>query len=197
MTPEDMKAPPSTVLPSDIASIDAPGAEGISDEAARLRQQLEEAQAEGRSNYDRFLRERAELENFKKRLQREQAEALRFASAPLIRDLLPLVDNLERAIEHAPDDGQSVLDGIRLVLKSFAEVLERHGVRRIDAVGKPFDPSHHEAMAQIESVEYEPNHVIEQHHPGYLLHDRLLRPALVTVSTRKCNGAVETGQGSD
>ena len=163
----------------------------------QLRQQLDEAQIEARANQDRFLRERAELENFKKRMQREKAEALRFACEPLIRDILPVVDNLERAVEHGAGNGQSVIDGVRLVLKSFLDVLDRHGVTRVDAVGQPFDPSRHEAMAQVESAEHEPNRVVEQHHRGYLLHDRLLRPALVTVSSRRTAGAVETGQNSD
>jgi molecular chaperone GrpE len=163
----------------------------------QLRQQLEVAQAEARASQDRFLRERAELENFKKRLQREKAEALRFACEPLIRELLPVVDNLERAVEHGGGNGQSVVEGVRLVLKSLLDVLDRHGVKRIEAVGEPFDPSRHEAMAQVDSAEHEANRVVEQHHSGYLLHDRLLRPALVTVSGRKRNGAVESDGDSD
>lgn len=162
-----------------------------------LRQKLEDAQTEAQTNHDRFLRERAELENFKRRMQREKAEALRFACEPLLRELLPVVDNLERAVEHGTGDGQSVLEGVRLVLKSFHEVLDRHGVKRIDAIGEPFDPSRHEAMAQVESTEHAPNRVVEQYHRGYLLHDRLLRPALVTVSSRKNNAAVESGRKSD
>jgi len=163
----------------------------------QLRQQLADAQAEATANHDRFLRERAELENFKKRMQREKADALRFACEPLVRELLPVVDNLERAVDHGAGNGQSVVDGVRLVLKSLLEVLGRHGVKRIDAVGEQFDPTRHEAMAQVASAEHEPNQVIAQHHSGYLLHDRLLRPALVTVSSRKGNGAVESGPDSD
>jgi len=167
------------------------------DDLQLLRKQLEETDAEARANYDRFMRERAELENFKKRMQREKADALRFASEPLIRELLLVVDNLERAVEHSDTNGQSVVEGVRLVLKSLLDILERHGVKRIDAVGAPFDPSLHEAMAQVESAEHEPNRVVTQHHSGYLLHDRLLRPALVTVSSRKGEAAVETETNSD
>ena len=167
------------------------------DEVQVLREQLTEAQAEARENYERFLRERAELENFKRRMQREKADALRFATEPLIRELLPVVDNLERAVEHGTADGQSLLDGVRLVLRSLIDVLDRHGVKRIDAVGESFDPSRHEAMAQVESAEHEPNRVVEQHHRGYVLHDRLLRPALVTVTRRKSTSAVESGRNSD
>lgn len=174
------------------------GAQASADEEIeQLRRKLEAAEAEARADHDRFLRERAELENFKRRIQREKDEALRFACEPLVRDILPVVDNLERALEHGTGDGQSVLDGIRMVLKSLLDVLERHGVKRIEAVGEMFDPSRHQAMAQVGSAEYEPNRVVEQHHSGYLLHDRLLRPALVTVSRRKSGGAVETGHNSD
>ncbi len=162
-----------------------------------LRQKLAQKEEEARGNYDRFLRERAELDNFKKRMQREKAEAMRFASEPLIRELLPVVDNLERAVEHGNGNGKSVLEGVQLVLRALLGILERHGVKRIDAVGEPFDPTRHEAMAQVESAEIEPNRVIEQHHTGYLLHDRLLRPALVTVSGRKTNVAVESDPDSD
>jgi molecular chaperone GrpE len=166
-------------------------------ESDQLRQQLQAKIEEAAKNYDLFLRERAELENFKRRMQREKADALRFAAEPLVRDLLPVVDNLERAIAHAGDNGQSVVEGVRLVLKSLLDILERHGVKRIDAVGERFDPARHEAMAQVESAEHEPNHVVDQHHSGYLLHDRLLRPALVTVSGRKSVPAVESDANND
>lgn len=166
-------------------------------EIEQLRQQLAQKEEEVRANYDRLLRERAELENFKKRIQREKAEALHFASEPLIRELLPIVDNLERALEHGSTNGESVLEGVRMVLKSLLDVLDRHGVKRIEALGQPFDPAHHQAMTQVESAEHAPNLVIAQHHSGYLLHDRLIRPALVTVSTRKSDAAVETEQNSD
>ncbi|HEX7406609.1 MAG TPA: nucleotide exchange factor GrpE [Candidatus Binatia bacterium] len=162
-----------------------------------LRQKLAEKEDEARVNHDRFLRERAELENFKKRMLREKAEALRFASEPLIRDLIPVIDNLERALECGEGDGKSVIEGVGMVVKSLLEILDRHGVKRIEALGQPFDPAHHQAMSQVESAEHEPNQVVEQHHTGYLLYDRLLRPALVTVSTRKSQDTVESEQKRD
>ncbi len=183
------------------AQLEARLAEGRVDSAgaeiAEWRAKLEHSEQEARANHDRFLRERAELENFKKRMHREQAEASRFACEPLIRALLPVVDNLERALEHDGGDGQSVREGVRMVLKSLSDILEKHGVTPVDALGEPFDPSRHEAMAQAESAEHEPNRVVAQHHKGYLLHDRLLRPALVTVSRRKSDAAVETEPNSD
>jgi molecular chaperone GrpE len=196
MSQEDRKDEEAAV-PPESAAADAAGDAALPAESDHLRQQLQAKAEEARENYDLFLRERAELENFKRRMLREKGEALRFASEPLIRDLLPVVDNLERAIEHAGGNGQSVVEGVRLVLKSLLDILERHGVKRIDAVGERFDPTRHEAMAQIESKEHEPNRVVDQHHSGYLLHDRLLRPALVTVSGRKSTPAVESDANSD
>jgi molecular chaperone GrpE len=166
-------------------------------EIESLRKKLAEKEDEARVNHDRFLRERAEVENFKKRMLREKAEALRFASEPLIRDLIPVIDNLERALECGEGNGKSVIAGVRMVVKSLLEILDRHGVKRIEALGQPFDPAHHQAMSQVESAEHEPNQVVEQHHTGYLLHDRLLRPALVTVSTRKSQDTVESEQKRD
>lgn len=168
-------------------------------EVEQLRQQLRQKEEEAHAAADRFLRERAELENFKKRMQREKVEAVRFASEPLIRDLLPVVDNLERAIAHEDADDKSIRDGVRIVLESLLGILAAHGVQRIDAVGERFDPAKHQALAQRES-EDEPNRVLEQHQRGYRLHDRLLRPALVTVSGRNsdtagsANGSVEKGE---
>jgi len=142
------------------------------------------AQDEARQNHDRWLRAAADLENFKKRMARERTEAVRFANESFIRDLLPIVDNLERALEHARQggNGKSIVEGLELVLKALVDVLERHGVTKVEAAGAPFDPTHHEAVAHVETGELEPNRVLEQHQAGYLLNERLLRPALVSVS---------------
>lgn len=133
---------------------------------------------------DRLLRERADLENFKKRIAREKAEALRFANEPLLRDLLPMLDNLQRAIHAAESAGAAkvFVDGVRMVATSFQDALGRFGVTRIHALGEPFDPNRHEALAQVENADAPPGTVIEEHAAGWLLHDRLLRPAQVIVS---------------
>jgi molecular chaperone GrpE len=159
-------------------------ASGEEDEKAVLAAQLREKEAEAKANYEMFLRERADLENFKRRMQREQAETIRFANEPLIRDLLPVLDNLERAVSHAQGggNGQPLVEGVNLVVRSFLETLEKYGVTRVSAKGEPFDPSKHEAMAQVESVDIAPNMVVDEYRPAYLLHGRLLRPALVTVA---------------
>ena len=146
--------------------------------------ELGQKEAEARANYELFLRERAELENFKRRMQRDKSEALRFANEPLVRDLLPVVDNLERAIVHAQGggNGQPLIEGVQLVLRAFLDVLEKHGVTRVSATGEPFDPTRHEAVAQVETEDLPPNSVAEEHTPGYSLHNRLLRASMVSVS---------------
>lgn len=144
--------------------------------------EVERLRAEVAELKDRMLRDRAELENFKRRQARDKAEALRFANEGLLRDMLPLVDNLHRAVEHARGSRETaaIADGVEMTLRSLTEALERHGVKIVEALGRPFDPTHHEAIGQIES-EHPPNTVVGEHQRGYLLHDRLLRPALVTV----------------
>lgn len=172
--------PLQEATPESDSSVDTP----VEDELAILRTQFQEKEAEAKANYDLFLRERADLENFKRRMQRDKAEALRFANEPLVRDLLPILDNLERAVSHAQGGGnsQSLVEGVSLVLRSFLDMVEKHGVSRVSAKGQSFDPTKHEAMAQVESTEVEPNTVVDEYAPAYLLHDRLLRPALVVVA---------------
>ena len=158
--------------------------EDVAARLAALETELEKAREEARQSHERWLRERADLENLKKRIARERAETMKFANESVLRDLLPIVDNLERAVAHAESggDGQPLVEGVALVLKSLHDVLERHGVKRIEAKGTPFDPAQHEAVAHVESAEHEPNSVIEEHQPGYRLQERLLRHALVSVA---------------
>src|SRR6185369_16343295 len=164
---------------------------GDADEAGRGPASRDGAEADGlRAKIaeleDRMLRDRAELENFKRRQARDKADALRFASEGLLRDLLPVIDNLHRAVEHARTsrDSDAIANGMDMTIKALTDALERHGVRIVEAQGRPFDPAHHEAVAHVES-EHPPNTVVDEHQRGYLLHDRLLRPALVTVGKGK------------
>lgn len=151
---------------------------------ADLRKQLEAKELEAKNSYERYLRQAAELDNFKKRTARERDEAIRFANEALIKDLLPVVDNLERAVAHASGggNGKPLVEGVEMVLKGLLDVLMKHGVVQITALGQLFDPSKHEAMAQVESDTHEPNSVVDELHKGYMLRDRLLRPALVSVA---------------
>jgi len=153
-------------------------------EIEKLRQDLVAKELEAKKNYDLYLRQVAELENFKKRVAREKEEAIRYGNEALVKDLLPVLDNLERAVEHAElgGNGKPLLAGIELVLKGFLEVLEKHGVTQISAKGEPFNPQKHEAFAQVESTDHEPNTVVEELHKGYFMADRLLRPSLVSVA---------------
>ena len=151
---------------------------------AELRLQLTAKEEEVKTNYDRYIRQVAEMENFKKRTTRDREESVRYANETLVKDLLPVIDNLERAIGHAAsgDNGKLLVEGVDMVLKGFLDTLAKHGVRPVAAVGLAFDPAQHEALAQVESAVHPPNIVIEAHQSGYLMRDRLLRPALVTVS---------------
>jgi len=167
-------------------STDTAGAQaGVgANEKETLFAKLAEKEAEAKAHYDLFMRERAELENFKRRMQREKSESIRFANEPLMRDLLPILDNLERAVNHAQGggNGQSLVDGVTLVVRSFLDTMEKYGVTREEAKGQLFDPSKHEAMAQVEKVDVTPNTIVDEYCPAYWLYGRLLRPALVTVA---------------
>jgi molecular chaperone GrpE len=171
--------------------VDEPGtdsstetAKSTESELDNLRQELAAKELEAKNNYDRFVRQVAELENFKKRSARERDDISRYANEALIKDLLSVVDNLERAVAHAAGggNGKPLVEGVEMVLKGFLDVLAKHGVSQISAIGQPFDPSKHEAMAQVESETHEPNSVVEELHKGYTLRERLLRPALVSVA---------------
>jgi molecular chaperone GrpE len=163
---------------------DETGGRGEAARIATLEAELAAAKEEARQSHERWVRERADLENVKKRATKERADAIKFGTEGLARDLLAIVDNLERAVEHAKGggNGQPLVDGVGLVLKAFQDTLERHGVVRVESRGARFDPAHHEAVAHVESSQHEPNSVMEEHQAGYRLHDRLLRPALVTVA---------------
>lgn len=153
-------------------------------ELANLRQQLAAKEQEAKENYDRYVRQIAETENFKKRNARERDDAIRYANEMLLKDLLPIIDNLERAIAHAAsgENGQPLVEGVEMVLKGFLDVLSKFGVSQIIAIGQPFDPTKHEAITQVVSDSHDPNVVIEELHRGYMFRDRLLRAALVSVA---------------
>jgi molecular chaperone GrpE len=155
------------------------GLEMSGEDAQRLEDELAELEA-------RNLRLLADYENFRKRALRERQEAARYGSQNLVKDLLSVVDNLDRAIGHARQseggDLKSLLQGVELVQREFTAVLAKHHVIEIEAQGKPFNPALHEAMAQIDSDTAEPNTVIDVLEKGYQLHDRLVRPSRVVVA---------------
>jgi molecular chaperone GrpE len=196
---KDRQAEPENAAANDDVDAAAPVAPESDDPVARLNRELEEAREECRRKDDRLLRERAELENVKKRLQREKAESLRFACEGLVRDLLPVFDELELALAHAggSDSSGALGDGVALVLKRALQVLETHGVQRIEAQGQPFDPHEHEALVQVEAPDRPANQVVEQFRAGYRLHDRLLRAAQVSVSRVPAESSEKTVEAAE
>jgi molecular chaperone GrpE len=153
-------------------------------EVEELKKRLEETEKEAKENYERLLRTAADFENYKKRAAREKEDWTKFANKDLIRAILPFIDNLERAVNHAQKvvDTGVLIEGVRLTLQQLLQALNKFGLSSFESVGKPFDPAIHEAMLVVETDKHEPNQVVEEFQKGYLLNDRLLRPATVSVS---------------
>ncbi|APR83133.1 Heat shock protein GrpE [Minicystis rosea] len=152
--------------------------------AASPEQKLADAQAETAKLRDQLLRTAADFDNFRKRARREEADAGKRGREGLLKDLLPVFDNLERAVQHADgaQDVKAVADGLRMVLKQFVDTLDRSGIKRVPAVGQPFDPTKHEAIQHLESAQYPAGVVMAEVQPGYAIGDSLVRAALVVVS---------------
>lgn len=159
---------------------DPPAAEA----AAPEKDPLAEAQAEAAKLRDQMLRVAADFDNFRKRSRREIADAEVRGREELLRELLPVFDNLERAMDHAETatSVQSLADGLRMVQRQFADTLGKLDIVRIESTGTPFDPSVHEAIQQIESAEHQPGTVAAEVRSGYRLGERLIRPAMVVVA---------------
>lgn len=151
-----------------------------------LMVKLQDAEKRAAENYDKYLRAVAELDNYRKRSAREKEEAIRYGNETLLKDFLPLVDNVERALEHACNsvDFNAFREGLKMLQGQLLSCLQKHGVETIEAKGKEFDPHIHEAMLQVESDEHEDSKVVGEFEKGYLLNGRLLRPAKVSVCRR-------------
>jgi molecular chaperone GrpE len=148
-------------------------------------QRIAELEGKVKDSHDRYLRSVAELDNVRKRARKDMDEARIDAQSRVLREMLPVIDNLERAVAHAAQSGDGasgVLEGIRLVLRQFAQALERCNVHAVAAKGLPFDPSQHEAVSQIETAAAPAGSVVEVMQTGYRIGERLLRPALVVVA---------------
>jgi molecular chaperone GrpE len=159
-------------------------------EVEQLKSELERVSQEAKENYDRFLRASAELENYRKRSAREMDDLRKYATQALLKDLLPVADNLDLAIKSAAETNhneRSLLDGIDLTRKELLKVFDRYHVKPIEALGSAFDPNYHEAVMQEESDEHAEKTVITELQKGYLIHDRLLRPSMVVVAAPKAN----------
>lgn len=131
---------------------------------------------------DQFLRSRADFENYRKRVEREKSEYFRYALSDTLREILPALDNFERALGTETAAQEDFRKGVEMIYKQLFDALGRAGLKAIDPVGEPFDPAFHEAIARCETTDAEPHTVFDVLQKGYLLHDRLLRPAMVRVA---------------
>jgi len=171
----------------------------LAKEAASLRAQLELSTSKGRETleklkeeHERFMRAAADLDNYKKRAARERDEIQKFGSEKLLKDLLPVVDGLDRALAAAPPD-DPLADGVRLVRASFEQALARHGVTSFSAMGEKFDPAFHEALMQVPTGDKPAGTVVLEHARGFKLNDRLVRPAMVGVAVEPKTSEPSTG----
>jgi molecular chaperone GrpE len=174
--------------PSGEGGVSGPEGDGASGNQGveALRARLETAEREREEYLEMAQRTRADFENYQKRALRDQIQERRYAQAPLAGDILQVLDNLERALAAARQAGDEgpLVQGVLLVENQIQDVLRRHGVTRIEAEGHPFDPNLHQAMMQQPSGEHPPQTVLQVFEQGYLLHDRVLRPARVVVSVQ-------------
>lgn len=164
-----------------------------------LQAEMQSLAEEKTKQDEKVLRIHAETENFKKRLEREKGDFVRYSNEKVIKEFLPVVDNLERAVAHAKESGETggFLEGVEMTLNMFHQALGSAGVIAISTVGEIFDPARHEAVQQIESDDHEPNMVVSEFQKGYMLHKRLIRPAMVVVSkasSEKNNENIQKGE---
>lgn len=173
---------PSKAGDGDFPQADATPAAGSD---AALREQLAAAEQKAAENWDKYVRAQAELENVRRRVEREAAMLQKYALERILADLIAVNDSFElglKAISAENDETRKHLEGLQLTHRQFWAALERHGVSAIDPQGQPFNPDLHEAVSALESAEMGPNHVLSVMQKGYRLHERLLRPAMVVVS---------------
>jgi molecular chaperone GrpE len=151
--------------------------EAILAELAELRKQAEE-------NYQKLLRSQADFDNFRRRSRQEREELAKYASLKLIEQLLPVVDNFDRALSSSKEtkDFESLAKGVEMIWRQLDQVLSQEGLKPMETVGQPFNPEYHQAVAQVESEEHEEGIIVEELQKGYMLKDKVLRPAMVKVS---------------
>jgi len=173
--------------------VKAEPADGPDSVIEKLQAQIADKDKDLAELKDRYLRALAEGENSRKRIRQQSEETVRLQRENLLRELLPIVDNLERAVEAASGggNGKPIVEGVEMVLRTMLDFLKTHGVTQLTSIGQPFDPLRHEAVDQIESSQHPPNTVVNEFHRGYQIGDRLLRPARVAVA----RGTPETSGG--
>lgn len=151
-------------------------------DVAGLERRLAEATARAQDYFQRLARMQADFENYRRRVNREREDWARYAAQSLVAELLPVLDNLERALAAKGEDPAGVIAGVEMIHRHLQEVLSREGLTPVPTVGEPFDPAKHEAVMQVETGDYPDNTVVEELRRGYYYKDRLLRPAMVKVA---------------
>ncbi len=158
---------------------------------AELKKQIEqleleknEAEKKAKEAHEKYVRHYADSENYRKRVAKEKEELRNYGSEKIFHELLPVLDSMEKALEHTGDEAsiEKIVEGVDLVRKQLMQSLEKFGLKPIAAEGKTFDPNVHEAIAQHESSQHPPDTVVTEHRKGYQLHQRVLRPSMVTVA---------------
>ena len=152
----------------------------------QLIEKISEVQSSADTHMDSYLRSQAEMDNIKKRFQKDKQDLAKFGNEILTKQLLPVADNLEMALDHSKEENsfEALREGVDLTLKGLMNVLEKAGVKRVEAVGVPFDPNFHEAVSELEDDRAEPGTVLKELQKGYLLNQRLIRPAMVIVNKK-------------
>lgn len=156
--------------------------DGLPDDPAELKKLVREKTAEAENNYNRALRLQADYENLRRRTRQEREELLKFGSEQLIKNLLPVLDNFERALASAGDGGEKFISGVEMIHRQLNEVLNAEGLTPIPAKGEPFDPNLHEAVMQVEDTGEPENTIAEELRRGYYLKGKVIRPSMVKVA---------------
>ncbi len=156
----------------------------LAEDTQELEEKLKKAQTQAQENNEKYLRLYAEFENYRKRVSREKEEYTRFAHEQVVKDLLPVLDDLERALTHAQSAAEvpALIEGVEMVKKHLISALEKYELKTFESFGKPFDPHVHEAVSHQESADFPPDTVMNEYRKGYTLRGKLVRPALVVVS---------------
>ncbi|MEO2012776.1 MAG: nucleotide exchange factor GrpE [Fuerstiella sp.] len=182
--PENEDAPENVQTEADEVNAGAAEPETPDDVVISADDELQKLRTDNEELRDRVLRVQAELENFRRRTQKEAVDGMKYQSLPLIRDILPGVDNLKRAIDAVDQSGdtQNLVDGIKMVSQQLYDALKAHSAEQINPEGQSFDPNLHEALSQVPSADHEPMTICQVVEIGYRIHDRVIRPAKVIVT---------------
>lgn len=196
---ERRAAKPSQEGSADTEGDEPQATDSVGAELEKARAELETKKQELAALREQMLRLAADFENYRKRAAKDAEDTRKFGTERVLRDVLPVLDNLERALAHSETDSSPVLMGVRMVAKQFLDTLGQHGVRTFDSKGVPFDPERHEAVGQSTVLGAAPGSIVEELQRGYVLHERLLRPARVivaAVATPESNESPGEGGGA-